>query len=107
MSCWFCKHTYTNRCIHGTAFGTQQLSGGQAEYVRVPFADGTLKVLTDNIEDDFAIMMCDILPTGYYGASRALSHFKTHKSVGERDGQDCGANLQPQIQSVSEAVFVV
>ena len=43
-------------------------AGGQAEYVRVPFADvGPLK-LPDSVSDDQALFLSDILPTGYMGA---------------------------------------
>ena len=43
-------------------------AGGQAEYVRVPFADvGPLKV-PDGMTDDQALFLSDILPTGYMGA---------------------------------------
>ncbi|KIX04245.1 uncharacterized protein Z518_07799 [Rhinocladiella mackenziei CBS 650.93] len=78
MSCWFCQHGYSNRCPKGLApFGTQGLAGGQAEYVRVPFADGTLKSAPDNLDDELLIMMCDIFPTGYYGAMRAIECFRS------------------------------
>jgi len=43
-------------------------AGGQAEYVRVPFADvGPLKV-GDDLTDDQVLFLSDILPTGYMGA---------------------------------------
>ncbi len=43
-------------------------AGGQAEYVRVPFADvGPIKV-PDGMSDDEALFLSDILPTGYMGA---------------------------------------
>lgn len=43
-------------------------AGGQAEYVRVPFADvGPLKV-EDDLTDDQVLFLSDILPTGYMGA---------------------------------------
>ena len=43
-------------------------AGGQAEYVRVPFADvGPLKV-DDDLTDDQVLFLSDILPTGYMGA---------------------------------------
>jgi len=43
-------------------------AGGQAEYARVPFADvGPLKV-DDDLTDDQALFLSDILPTGYMGA---------------------------------------
>ncbi|GAA1322280.1 zinc-dependent alcohol dehydrogenase [Pseudonocardia xinjiangensis] len=43
-------------------------AGGQAEYVRVPFADiGPLKITSD-IPDEKVLFLSDILPTGYMGA---------------------------------------
>jgi threonine dehydrogenase-like Zn-dependent dehydrogenase len=43
-------------------------SGGQAEYVRVPFADvGPIKV-PDGLTDDQVLFLSDVLPTGYMGA---------------------------------------
>jgi threonine dehydrogenase-like Zn-dependent dehydrogenase len=43
-------------------------AGGQAEYVRVPFADvGPLKVPSD-LTDDQVLFLTDIFPTGYMGA---------------------------------------
>jgi threonine dehydrogenase-like Zn-dependent dehydrogenase len=54
------------------AFGYSHLTGGfaggQAEYVRVPFADfGPLKVPA-HLTDEQALFLSDILPTGYMGA---------------------------------------
>src|SRR5262245_20077909 len=43
-------------------------AGGQAEYVRVPFADiGPLKV-PSTLRDEQVLFLSDILPTGYMGA---------------------------------------
>ena len=43
-------------------------AGGQAEYVRVPFADvGPLKV-PDGMPDEQALFLSDVLPTGYMAA---------------------------------------
>ncbi|WP_433393447.1 zinc-dependent alcohol dehydrogenase [Micromonospora sp. KLBMP9576] len=43
-------------------------AGGQAEYARVPFADvGPVKVPED-VPDDQAVLLADVLPTGYMGA---------------------------------------
>jgi threonine dehydrogenase-like Zn-dependent dehydrogenase len=43
-------------------------AGGQAEYVRVPFADvGPMKV-PDNVTDEQALFLSDVLPTGYMAA---------------------------------------
>jgi len=54
------------------AFGYSHLTGGfaggQAEYVRVPFADvGPFKV-PDDLSDEKVLFLSDILPTGYMGA---------------------------------------
>ncbi|OJJ43894.1 hypothetical protein ASPZODRAFT_73454 [Penicilliopsis zonata CBS 506.65] len=71
MQCWFCQHGYTNRCVNGIPFGTKLLDGGQSEYVRVPYADSTLEFIPPEVPDEMMIIMCDIFPTGYYGAMKA------------------------------------
>lgn len=54
--------------IFGYSHMTGGYSGGQAEYVRVPFADfGPLKV-PEGMDDEQALFLTDILPTGYMGA---------------------------------------
>ena len=80
LNCWFCRQGLTNRCVNGVAFGTQLLNGGQAEYVRVPFADGTLQHVPAGLDRRLLIMMCDIFPTGYYGALRAIEGLRTQYS---------------------------
>lgn len=60
----------------GAVYGYTQLmggyDGGQAEFVRVPFANtGALKV-PDSISDDEQVLsLSDILPTGYFGTDNA------------------------------------
>ena len=58
------------------AFGYSHLtggySGGQAEYVRVPFADVGAIVIPDGIEDDRVLFLSDILPTGWMAAENCL-----------------------------------
>ncbi|HJQ33632.1 MAG TPA: zinc-dependent alcohol dehydrogenase [Pyrinomonadaceae bacterium] len=54
--------------IYGYSHLTGGYAGGQAEYVRVPFADvGTLKVPED-LSDEQVLFLSDIFPTGYMGA---------------------------------------
>jgi threonine dehydrogenase-like Zn-dependent dehydrogenase len=54
--------------IFGYSHLTGGFAGGQAEYVRVPFADvGPLKV-PEGLTDDQVLFLSDILPTGYMGA---------------------------------------
>ena len=44
-------------------------AGGQAEYVRVPFADvGPLRIDNDDLTDEQVLFLTDIFPTGYMGA---------------------------------------
>ena len=54
--------------IFGYSHLTGGFAGGQAEYVRVPFADvGTLKVPA-GLDDEQVLFLSDIFPTGYMGA---------------------------------------
>ena len=54
------------------AFGYSHLtggySGGQAEYVRVPYSDVGPIVIPDGIEDEKVLFLSDILPTGWMAA---------------------------------------
>jgi threonine dehydrogenase-like Zn-dependent dehydrogenase len=62
------------RCLNGGSqiFGTSlELAGGQAEYVSVPAADTAARVIPDGITDEQAVLLTDILPTGFIGARRA------------------------------------
>ncbi|MFL5649863.1 MAG: zinc-binding dehydrogenase, partial [Chloroflexota bacterium] len=59
---------YSTGGIFGYSHLTGGYAGGQAEYVRVPFADvGPLKVPAE-LPDDKVLFLSDILPTGYMGA---------------------------------------
>lgn len=72
-SCYFCKRGYVNNCTDangGWALGCR-IDGGQAEYVRVPFADNGLTLIPDHVSDEAALFTGDILSTGYWGASLA------------------------------------
>jgi alcohol dehydrogenase len=53
-------------------FGTSlELPGGQAEAVAVPAADASVLAIPEGISDEQAVLLTDILPTGYLGALRA------------------------------------
>jgi threonine dehydrogenase-like Zn-dependent dehydrogenase len=86
--CFFCQRGYFSGCertnpdhekaakLWGNSpaglFGYSHLlggySGGQAEYLRVPYADvGPLKV-PDGLSDEQVLFLSDIFPTGYMGA---------------------------------------
>jgi alcohol dehydrogenase len=55
----------------GGLFGYTDLyggySGGQAEYVRVPYADYGPRKIPDNLTDEQALFLTDIFPTGWSG----------------------------------------
>ncbi|MFY2556755.1 zinc-dependent alcohol dehydrogenase [Corallococcus terminator] len=79
-TCFYCQRGLTASCensnpssdvacgVYGYSHTTGGYDGGQAEYVRVPFADvGPLKI-PEGMEDEEALFLGDILPTGYMGA---------------------------------------
>jgi S-(hydroxymethyl)glutathione dehydrogenase/alcohol dehydrogenase len=80
--CWYCRHEMWSQCDRsnpkgqaGGAFGyTQRLGGyegGQAEYVRVPFANTECLKIPPQLRDEQVIFLSDILPTGYFGTDLA------------------------------------
>lgn len=72
--CRACAGGHAIRCErHGTrVFGnSRELPGGQAEAVAVPAADSALLRIPDGVSNEQAVLLTDILPTGYYGARNA------------------------------------
>lgn len=82
--CVYCRAGYYAQCdranpngpMAGTAFfGGPKMSGPfqglQAEWARVPFAQVGPVKLPEEVSDDQAILLSDIFPTGYFGASLA------------------------------------
>ncbi len=72
--CGPCLAGQPNVCLAGmaTAFGTvPNLPGGQAEAMAVPFADLFALPIAEGLADEEAVLLTDILPTGYLGALRA------------------------------------
>ena len=56
------------RRIYGYSHTAGGYDGGQAEYVRVPYADvGPCKIPAD-IDVDDAVLLTDVVPTGYQAA---------------------------------------
>ena len=71
--CFFCRHGWVNNCTDpngGWALGCR-IDGGQAEYVRVPYADQGLTKIPDSVTDRQALFVGDILATGYWAADIA------------------------------------
>lgn len=66
--CYFCQKGFVNNCTDehgGWALGCR-IDGGQAEYVRVPFAEQGLNKIPDSVTDEEALFVGDVLATGYW-----------------------------------------
>jgi 2-desacetyl-2-hydroxyethyl bacteriochlorophyllide A dehydrogenase len=59
------------RALFGYSGVYPRLDGGQAELVRVPMADRALRALPDEVSDEAAVFLSDILPTGFGAVARA------------------------------------
>lgn len=66
--CYFCKRGFINNCENGGWELGCTIDGCQAEYIRVPYADCGLTKLPDNVTDENALFVGDILSSGYWGA---------------------------------------
>lgn len=82
--CSYCRAGFFSQCDNanpngpqaGTAYfggpkDTGPFNGLQAERARVPFANVGLVKLPDEINDNQAIMLSDVFPTGFFGARLA------------------------------------
>lgn len=70
-SCSYCHAQLPAHCLDeegasgiGWILG-HLIDGTQAEYVRIPHAEGSLHRLPEGVSDDAALMLSDILPTGF------------------------------------------
>ncbi len=78
--CAFCKQELYGNCheanpeatavggIFGYSHTAGGYDGGQAEYVRVPYADVGPTVIPEGMDADDAVMLTDVVPTGYQAA---------------------------------------
>lgn len=79
--CYFCRHGWVNNCTDpngGWALGCR-IDGGQAEFVRVPYADQGLNKIPDSVSDEQALFVGDILATGFWAAR--ISEIKPEDTV--------------------------
>jgi len=79
-SCFYCQRDLFAQCentnpnseltcgVFGYSHTTGGYDGGQAEYVRVPFADVGPMKLPEEVSDLDAVMLADVFPTGYQAA---------------------------------------
>lgn len=76
--CWFCEHELYSQCDNsnshgevGAVFGYSNTyggyDGGQAEYLRVPYANAGPKVIPEEFTDEQVLFLTDVLPTSYWG----------------------------------------
>src|SRR3954447_4888315 len=75
-SCRNCQHGFHTACVHGGFFGQGgEGDGGQAEYVRVPQADGTLVTVPGSGFSDATmaslLALTDVMATGHHAAVSA------------------------------------
>ena len=79
--CFFCKHGFVNNCTDpngGWALGCR-IDGGQAEFVRVPYADQGLTPIPRTVTDKQALFVGDVLATGFWAAR--ISEIKESDTV--------------------------
>ena len=65
-SCRYCREARYGQCLEGGGWVLgHKVDGTQAEYVRVLYADLSTFRIPDGVSDEEALMLADILPTGY------------------------------------------
>jgi threonine dehydrogenase-like Zn-dependent dehydrogenase len=73
-TCPYCLAGRVTQCAGRSLFGYSgvypRLDGGQAELVRVPQADRALRPLPEEVTDEAAVFLADILPTGHAAVVR-------------------------------------
>lgn len=76
--CWYCEHDLWSQCDNsnengeiGAIFGYSNTfggyDGGQAEYLRVPYANVGPTIVPEELSDEQVLFLTDILPTSYWG----------------------------------------
>jgi threonine dehydrogenase-like Zn-dependent dehydrogenase len=74
-TCEFCREGLHTSCLHGGFWDAPGMGGGQAEGIRVPFADGTL-VKVPGVDEKSPLLaslltLSDVYGTGWHAAHRA------------------------------------
>ncbi len=74
-TCEHCRSGRPMQCANRALFGYsgvyERLEGGQAELVRAPLADRSLWPIPEDVDDDDAVFVADMLPTGLSAVRRA------------------------------------
>ncbi|EDK45957.1 hypothetical protein PVL30_004951 [Lodderomyces elongisporus] len=94
--CWHCKHGFSGNCSKTNTFGKIGLDGGQAEYVRVPYAENTIiklpsEAVSNPADAALYVLMADIFITGYYGVKKIMDFLTipTAKGIKSQSFEDC------------------
>jgi threonine dehydrogenase-like Zn-dependent dehydrogenase len=74
-TCEYCRAGLQTSCVHMSNFGDHE-NGGQAEFVLVPYADGTLikmpeAIAQDRAKHDASVTLTDVMATGHHGVVSA------------------------------------
>jgi threonine dehydrogenase-like Zn-dependent dehydrogenase len=74
-TCEFCQEGLFTSCVHGGFWDMPGMGGGQAEAIRVPYADGTL-VKVPGVDETSSLLaslltLSDVYGTGWHAAARA------------------------------------
>jgi alcohol dehydrogenase len=65
-ACRYCREGHYGQCLGGGGWALgHTIDGTHAEFVRVPFADTSIYRLPAGVLDEEALMVADVLPTGY------------------------------------------
>jgi threonine dehydrogenase-like Zn-dependent dehydrogenase len=75
-ACDYCRAGIYTSCRHGGFWASDGDDGGQGEFVRVPFADATLRPIPEAVAHDVdkrasALTLTDVMSTGHHGCVRA------------------------------------
>ncbi|MEO8359925.1 MAG: zinc-dependent alcohol dehydrogenase family protein [Vicinamibacteria bacterium] len=64
-SCDYCLRGMRSHCRNGGWILGHLIDGTQAEYVRIPHANTSLYALPEDADEEIAVLLSDILPTGF------------------------------------------
>jgi threonine dehydrogenase-like Zn-dependent dehydrogenase len=125
-ACWFCRNGQTQLCEDfrnlGAGIFGGSLGGAQAELVRVPVADVNLLRVPDDVDEERALFVGDVLTTGVYAAGIAgiragdtvavvgagpVGFFAIQAARAAGAAQVLALDLEPQRLALADAVGAV
>ena len=76
--CWYCEHNLWSQCDNSNTNGEARgffgysktfggYDGGQAEFLRVPYANLGPRIVPEELSDEQVLFATDVLPTSYWG----------------------------------------